>query len=166
MHFTSFSGLGQTCGRECWSRSVYRLVARFDPRFPLLFRVWFCFARSIIIVPFLFFVLRNIDLGVASSSNGRCSPWCQSFELITFSQLRALRCDETVPQYVSSSRDRLNFEWGVLCSESCNGWSSHLVAKKSANNRCNQMVSFVASDAAMYLASVVNTIVPPPKVKI
>ena len=123
MHFTSFSGLGQTCGRECWSQSVYRLVARFDPRFPLLFRVWFCFARSIIIVPFLFFVLRNIDLGVASSSNRRYSPRYQSSELRAFSRLRALGCDKTVSQCVSSLHGRLDFGWGVLRFGSRNGWS-------------------------------------------
>ena len=36
------------------------------------------------------------------------------------------------------------------------GWSSRLFAEKSVDSRCNQMASFVASDAAMYSASVMD----------
>ena len=68
---TSSSAFGQTGGRECWSRFVYRLVARIDPRFSLLFRIRLCSARSLVVVQFLSLVLRNVDLGVASLGNGQ-----------------------------------------------------------------------------------------------
>ena len=64
-------------------------------------------ARSLVIVPSLSLVFWNVVLGVASSDNPQCSPWCQSSGLRVSSLLRAPGCDETVPQYVLSSRDRL-----------------------------------------------------------
>ena len=57
LQFISPSAFGQTSGRECWSRSMYRLVARFDPRFTLLFPVQLYAARSLVVVPTLSIVL-------------------------------------------------------------------------------------------------------------
>ena len=39
------------------------------------------------------------------------------------------------------------------------GRSIQFVAEKSTDNRCNQIASFVASDVAMYSASMVDTVV-------
>ena len=72
--------------------------------------------------PNFFLVLQSVDLGVALSSNRRYSPRCQSFVLRVFFRLRALRCDETVPKYVSSLHGRLDFRWAVLRSRSRNRW--------------------------------------------
>ena len=88
-----------------------------------LFLVRLYSARSLVVVPFLSLVLRSVDLGAASLRNRQCSPWCQSSRLRAFSRLRALGCDETVPQCVSSLYGRLDFGWGVLFFGSRNRWS-------------------------------------------
>ena len=88
---------------------------------PLYFRLR-SFARSLVVVPSLSLVFRSVVLGVASSDNRRCSPRCRSSGLWVSSLLRAPECDETVPQCVSSTHDRLDSEWGVLCSESRSRW--------------------------------------------
>ena len=81
-------------------------------------------ARSLVIVPSLSLVFWNVVLGVASSDNPQCSPWCQSSWLRVSSLLRAPGYDETEPQCVSSLHYILDFVWGVLCSESCSIWSA------------------------------------------
>ena len=68
-------------------------------------------------------------------------------------------CDETVPQYVLSSRDRLDFEWGVLRYESRNRWSGRLFTEKSGDNRSSVTTSFAASNAAIYSTSVIDMVV-------
>ena len=122
----------------------------------LMFLVWLSFARSLVVVPSLSSVVQSVVLGVASSGNQQCLSRCRSFELQASLLLRAPGYDETTPQYVLASRDRLDFEWGVLRSESRSRWSSRLVAEKLTDNRCKQMTSFVASDAVMYSASVLD----------
>ena len=87
----------------------------------LLLLVQLSFSWSLVVVPSLALVLRSVVLGVASLGNQWCSPRCRSSGLRASSQLRAPGCDETVPQYVSSSRE-MDFEWGVLRSESCSKW--------------------------------------------
>ena len=66
--------------------------------------------RSLVVVPSLSLVFRSVVLGVVSLGNQRCSPRCRSSGLQASSLLRDLGCDETVPKYVSSSCDRLDFE--------------------------------------------------------
>ena len=61
-------------GRKGWSRSVFRLVAQCDLWSTLLLLVQLCSIRSLVLVPSLCLVLRNVDLEVASSGNRRCSP--------------------------------------------------------------------------------------------
>ena len=123
LQFSSPSAVSQTGRKECWSRSMYRLVARFDLWFTLLFPVPLYSARSLVVVPIWSLVLQSVDLGVASWGNRRYSHHYQSSVLRAFSRLRVLRCDKTVPQCVSSLHDRLDFGWGVLCSRSRNRWS-------------------------------------------
>ena len=81
--------------------------------------------------PIIVLSVRSVVLRVASSGNQRSSPQCPSFRLRASSLLQDPGCDETVPQYVSSSHDRLNFEWGVLCSVSRNRWSIRFVISLS-----------------------------------
>mgnify|MGYP007046868021 CR=1 FL=1 len=125
----------------------------------LLLYVWPSCTQSVVVVPSLSLVLRSVVLGVASSGNRRCSPRYQSSVLRVFSRLRALGCDETVPQCVSSLHGRLDFGWGVLRSGSRNRWSvldGRIVFSPTADNRCNHTTSFVASDVAMYSTFVVD----------
>ena len=102
---------------------MYRLVARFNPRFTLLFPVWLYFVRSLVIVPILSLMLQGIDLGVASSGNRQYSPRYQSSVLRVFSRLWPFGCDETIPQCVLSLHGKLDFGWGVLRSGSHSRWS-------------------------------------------
>ena len=90
----------------------------------LLLLVWLCSMRSFVVFPYLSLVLWSVLLGVALSCNRRYSPQCRSSGLWASSLLRAPGCDDIVPPYVSSSRDRLDFEWGVLRFESHIWWSA------------------------------------------
>ena len=116
----------------------------------LLLLVRLCYARLLVVVPSLSLVLWSVDLGVALSGNQRCSPWCWYSRLRVSSRLRAPGCDETIPQYVSSSCDRQDSEWGVLRFESRTIGSASdgrfgYWPKNQPIVICNHMASFVAS---------------------
>ena len=132
----------------CPSRLVW--VGRSSTYLFLL--VWFSSAQSLVVVPSLSLVLRSVVLGVALSGKQWCSPRCRSFGLRASSLLRATKCDETVPQYVISSRDSLDFEWGVLCSKSrnrCLALDGRIFSLQRSGLTMHSMASFVAFDAVV-----------------
>ena len=123
LQFSSPSAIGHTSGRECWSRSMYRLVARFDPQFSLLFPVRLYFARSLVVVPILVLSAPKRWFGSGFVMQSTIFILVSIFRTSSFFWLWALGCDETVPQCVSSLHGGLDFKWGVLHSGSCNRWS-------------------------------------------